>query len=111
MSDGAGKVIALDRSTLEVRWEKELGRSVYRVSPYRKDWVGLTSSPTLSGGLVYIGGGDGCLYALELASGAEVWQHAFGVPMLSTPLVTGDLLIVGSYDGHVYAFAGMKGSN
>jgi outer membrane protein assembly factor BamB len=106
VSDGTGKVLALERPSLEVRWEKQLDRSLYQMSPYQRDWEGITSSPTLSGDLVYIGGSDGWLYALDLRSGQTLWKHAFGVPVLSTPTVTGNLLLVGSYDGRVHAFAG-----
>lgn len=111
VSDGAGKMVALERSTLEVRWERGIGRSLYQISPYRKDWKGITSSPTLSGQRVYIGGSDGCLYALDLEDGRIAWKHGFGAPVLSTPTVTGNLLLVGTSDGRVYALVGEVGSD
>lgn len=106
VSDGAGKILALDGSTLDPLWERQLNRSLHQISPYRKDWKGITSSPTLSGQLVYIGGSDGWLYALDLQSGQTVWKHVLGVPVLATPTVTGNLLLVGSSDGRVHAFVG-----
>jgi outer membrane protein assembly factor BamB len=106
VSDGAGTITALDKMNLETLWTAELGPSVLQMSPYRKDWKGLTSSPTLTDGLVFIGGSDGMLYALDRETGKIIWRHAFGLPVLSTPAITGNLLLVSSYDGHVYAFAG-----
>lgn len=61
------------------------------------------SSPTVSDGLVYVGGGDGSIYALDDANAGSVhWSHATGGPVGGTPVLTDWTVVIGSDDGHVY---------
>ena len=36
------------------------------------------SSPTVSGGVVYVGSGDGRLYALDASTGDLIWSYETG---------------------------------
>jgi len=64
-----------------------------------------SSSPAIAGSVVYIGALDGCLYALDLFTGAELWKYFVGAPIASSPAISGDFVFVGASDGHLWAFA------
>ncbi len=76
----------------------------------------MRSSPALAGGKLYVGSADGTLYALDPASGREIWRfdtegHAlesgkFGFDrrtIQSSPAVADGRVFVGSRDGFLYA--------
>jgi outer membrane protein assembly factor BamB len=88
-----------------VLWERRTEPSPLRIISYRSDRVGVTSSATICGDLVWIGAGDGLLRALDLATGAPVWSHDFGAPVLAAPAPSGNTLFVATMDGHIYALA------
>jgi outer membrane protein assembly factor BamB len=74
------------------------------------------SSPAVSGGVVYIGSGDGCLYALNALTGEERWRlgtgrFATGGRVRSSPAVAGGRVFVGSMDGTVYAVERWNGGS
>ncbi len=106
---GDGIMKGLHLSTGEELWSHTSDTSVLQISPYRRDWRGLLSSPTIAGDQVYFGSSDGYLYCLDLATGKERWKYRIGVPILSTPLVSGNALFVGAYDGRLYAFTAAPG--
>jgi outer membrane protein assembly factor BamB/tRNA A-37 threonylcarbamoyl transferase component Bud32 len=60
---------------------------------------------TVANDLFLVGSYDTRLYALDLRTGAPVWQFASGRGICSTPLVWRDVVIVGSEDGAVYGLA------
>jgi outer membrane protein assembly factor BamB len=61
------------------------------------------SSATLHQGTVYIGSGDGRLYALDAATGTQRWQFRTGRAISSTPAVARGLVFVGSRDNRFWA--------
>ena len=61
------------------------------------------SSPVMQAGTLYFGSDDGNVYAVDAASGRQLWKRATKGPVPATPAVAGDTLYVGSYDGHFYA--------
>jgi outer membrane protein assembly factor BamB len=86
-------------------------------------WMGRTggsieSSPAVSGGVVYVGSGDGNLYAFDATgvsgcSGAPktcspLWTANAGdslyYPIVSSPAVANGMVYIGSYNGKLYAF-------
>jgi len=50
------------------------------------------------------------VYALEPASGREIWRFRTGDMVTGTPAVYGDFVIFNSYDKHVYAVKADDGS-
>jgi outer membrane protein assembly factor BamB len=70
----------------------------------------VVSSPVASEGIIYFGGDDGNVYAVEAKSGRQLWKHATAGPAPSTPAVSGGTVFVVSYDGHLYAFDAHNGS-
>ncbi len=68
------------------------------------------SSPTVSGGLVFVGGGDGQVYAVDLASGRLRWTHRTQHRVRSSPAVALGRVFAGSFDGNVYCLDAATGA-
>ncbi len=98
---GRGKdeyAAALDASTGETIWE-------FRTDSNRPDSQGdgPRSTPTVNGGIVYVLGAKGKLYALRAGDGTPIWSHDLGEEYAArppqwgvsmSPLVEGRLLLV-----------------
>lgn len=103
----ASGIICLDASTLREIWKFKPGIAMVASVPYINDGAcAVYASPVLSGNVVYVGGGDGVFYALDINSGKELWSFDIGAPIYSTAAVSGNLVVVSAFDGNVYAFAG-----
>lgn len=61
------------------------------------------SSPAVARGVVYIGSGDGNLYAVDQETGALKWKFPTRSRVASSPAVDGELVFFASYDGNFYA--------
>lgn len=68
------------------------------------------SSPAVSGETVYIGSGDGFVYALNRATGEQRWRFATQGPVASSPAVHGGLVFVSSLDGYIYGIDAASGT-
>ena len=64
---------------------------------------GVTSSPSVSGGLVFVGSKDDYIYALDQYTGELKWKYKTGAGVYSSPSVSGGLIFVGSFDNYIYA--------
>jgi len=71
-----GNEYAIDLSSGAVRWKAFLGQTTNKAC-YPKT-MGVTSSATVEGGVVYVGGGDAFWYALDAATGGVRWRVATG---------------------------------
>lgn len=71
---------------------------------------GINSSPTVVGGVVYIGSDDGSVWAFDQRNGATLWSFATGGPVNSAPALDGGRVIFGSNDGSVYAVDAAAGT-
>ncbi len=89
----AAYVDALDLTTEHERWRFSTASIVW-------------GSPTVAGGLVYVGEGTGALHAIDRRTGAERWRFTTGGFVLSSPVVAHGMLYVGSNDGSAYALRG-----
>jgi outer membrane protein assembly factor BamB len=63
----------------------------------------IDSSPAVTGNVVYVGSGDGNVYALDAVSGAKKWAYRTG-SNTSSPAVAGGVVYVGSMNMNMYAF-------
>jgi outer membrane protein assembly factor BamB len=68
------------------------------------------SSPAIAGGSLYFGSSDHCLYALDLATGAQKWKFKTEGRVTSSPAVSAGMVYFGSYDGNFYAVVGIQSS-
>ena len=98
-------VVAVDASTLEVKWRFRTGRAMIYTVPTLGDPASpIETSPVLSGNIVYVGASDGYLYALDRQTGQLLWKHAMGAPVLGTVAVSGNALFAVDFSGNIYGF-------
>jgi outer membrane protein assembly factor BamB len=65
----------------------------------------VTSGAAVAGGVVYIGGGDGHVYALEAATGHLIGKLPAGGAVSAPVTIAGNRLLAGSADGMVHAWS------
>jgi outer membrane protein assembly factor BamB len=73
----------------------------------------IRSSPAISDDTVYIGSGDGCVYALDAATGTEKWEYKVDGGIWSSPAMTCDTLYIGVEDQfgtYLYALNAVTGT-
>jgi outer membrane protein assembly factor BamB len=95
IADNEGYVYCFETSSGNLRWETKVGD------------VCDISSPTLSGGLLFIGtrdGADGALLALSEITGNILWRYAVGSSITAPPSVAGGMMFCGSDGWNSYAF-------
>jgi len=68
-----------------------------------------STAPITAGGLVFVGGSDGVVRALDAADGKLRWEGYTGGRIYYPPAVEQGRLLVGSGDGWVYAFQAATG--
>ena len=88
----------MNASDGELTWNFATGGAVY-------------SSPSVSGGLVYVGSLDDRVYALDASSGRSIWNFTSGGGVTSAPTVADGVVYVGSNDNQVYALNATDGDN
>ena len=59
--------------------------------------------PLVADDILYTGGGDGSLYALDIQTGEEIWSASGFGQMESTGAIAGDLIVSGGYSKQVQA--------
>jgi len=103
-----GRVVALDVAHGRTRWTARTGKD--RPMPWGREGFDFwTSSPAMAGGAVYVGGGDGAVYALDLSTGHVRWRAATGGRVRAAPAVAGGTVYAGSCDGSLYALDAATG--
>ena len=66
-------------------------------------------SPTVTGGVVYVGSDDGNFYAIDQGTGTQKWKFAAKSRVPSTPAVVGGMVYFTAYDGNLYALDSTSG--
>ncbi|HLI97596.1 MAG TPA: PQQ-binding-like beta-propeller repeat protein [Candidatus Baltobacteraceae bacterium] len=82
LQDGNNVALA---GNLQASWTKKTG------GPF-------SSSPTLSGGVLYVGNNNGVVSAIDPQSGKTLWSYHASNPIMSAPIVYGNAVIVGEGD-------------
>ncbi len=90
---------ALDADTGAVRWQRDLGPDL---GPHNY-WDFFESSPILDENRLFVGSGNGRLYAFEPASGGPLWSFDAGARVRSTSAVAGNTVAFGAMNGRIYA--------
>ncbi len=70
----------------------------------------VVSSPVWNDNVLYFGGDDGNVYAVDADTGRQLWKHVTGGPVPSSPAIDGGIVYVGSYDGKFYALNARTGA-
>jgi outer membrane protein assembly factor BamB len=68
-----------------------------------QDWDYWTSSPLAFNGRIFVGSGDGKVYALDAKTGAVAWSFATQGRVRSSPATDGKSVYAGSFDGQMVA--------
>jgi outer membrane protein assembly factor BamB len=70
----------------------------------------IMSSAVSEGNILYFGGDDGNIYAVDSETGRQIWKRATGGPAPCTPAVANGMVYAGSYDGKFYALNAKTGA-
>ena len=98
--DWAGNFYAVRSSDGAILWQHWVGKAGEPDSPLCQPPIGVTSQAVVVGEVVYVGGGDSAVYALNRNSGDLVWRvpladPASGAYLWSSLLVSGNSLYIG----------------
>ena len=95
------RVYAIRADTGELIWKSpsgdQPGTTLYR------------STPAVANGMVYVGGSDGGMYALDARNGSQKWRFLTGATVRSHPLIEDGVLYFGSDDDFFYAIDATSG--
>jgi hypothetical protein len=91
-----GALLALDDSTLEIRYRRDFGAAI-------------TTPPVFDGARVWFGAADRTVRCVRFRSGRERWVARTGAVCTARPLVRGPYLYVLSYDDDIYVFGKRNG--
>jgi len=70
----------------------------------------IISSPVTQDKVLYFGGDDGNIYAVDSETGRQIWKRTTGGPAPCTPAVANGTVYAGSYDGKFYALNAQTGA-
>ena len=115
-----GNIYAVDAKSGEQRWKfategerRFTGRHLHGNDPAGESMPDpfdfYLSSPTIVQDTVYIGSGDGNVYALDAATGALRWKFHTGNVVHASPAVANGTLYIGSWDSYFYALDANSG--
>ena len=109
--DGKQVLLCLNAGTGDVVWKKPFAGEVKD----RQGGDGTRATPTISGGKVYIFGGEGTLLCADAKTGAKIWTKTFGSAprwkYAGSVLIEGNLAVVtpGGEDGGLVALDKQSG--
>jgi outer membrane protein assembly factor BamB len=99
------------RPPLKLRWKFQSRESKADIESFFSFSVDDGFSPaSVHGGVVYAGGHDGWIYALDAKSGGKIWEHKTGGHVMTTPQYRGGRVYAGSMDGYFRALDARDGS-
>lgn len=115
-----GAIYALDASTGRARWRfatrgerRYAATHLHGFAPTAERMPDpfdvYLSSPAVSNGVVYVGSGDGRVYALDARTGRVRWSVTTGDVVHASPAVANGTVYVGSWDGTFYALDAATG--
>jgi outer membrane protein assembly factor BamB len=67
------------------------------------------SAPNVANGRLFVGSGDGNLYAIDTVTSLPLWSFPTGGPVHSSPAVAGGIVYVGSDSGTLFAIKATTG--
>lgn len=99
-----GFTYKLDAETGALHWRAATPSDVKRnpVLTNNSNWDYNSSTPMERAGQVYLGSGNGTVYALDADTGDTLWQFDAGASIRTEPAVAGDFVIVGDFGGILY---------
>lgn len=98
-------IMALDKSTLFIKWKAETNPSLVYTAPYSTTpQASVETSAVASQGLIYMGASDGYLYVIDASTGITKWKTNLGSPVFSSAAVSGNILVISDFSGNIYGF-------
>ena len=114
--DWRQRVIPFEKSARWLRTQLFIWGMVNTVPPQkgyvwadRKRGGGFSNTPVIVGDLLYIGSHAGILYALDHATGDEVWKFKTNAPIMASASAAGGVVYVGDTDGYLYGIDARTG--
>ena len=105
-----GHLYAFDPSTGNERWRAPISTTArVPLDAAGSRYNHYASSAVIAGDVAYVGGFDGSVVALDVATGHESWRASAQDTVAGTPAVAGGHVFFGSFDGHVYAVDATSG--
>lgn len=101
---GGAERVCLARDTGRRVWTFETRLGKRQAAQNRHHKLAGQSTPCVAGDVIYFGGEDGVLYALDVKTGRLLWRYDPGLPIKCSPITSGNALFVSDYDGNLYAF-------
>ena len=99
-----GDALCFDFNSGALLWRFQTGGDLLDMVPYRRGVQSILAAPVHFEDCLLVCGCDGCLYALDAASGECRGCAAFGSPITAPPCVVEGGLFVGTYDGRIFYF-------
>src|SRR5256886_8777482 len=75
-----GNFYAIDTGTGAVRWSTFVGLAADPAQTFCMPAVGVSSQAAVVGNVVYVGGGDSAVYALDRQTGSQIWRTELANP-------------------------------
>jgi outer membrane protein assembly factor BamB len=115
-----GNIYAVDAKSGEQRWKfasegerRFMGRHLHGADPAGESMPDpfdfYLSSPAIDADTVYIGSGDGNVYALDAQSGTLRWKFRTGNVVHASPAIANGMVYIGSWDSYFYALDAKSG--
>jgi outer membrane protein assembly factor BamB len=96
-----GRVYAFDVASGKQIWCYDTEGAKLNSGDFGFDRRSIQSSPSVSGGVVYVGARDGFLYAIDAESGTLRWRNDHHISWVnSSPAVDNGVVYAGSSDAH-----------
>jgi outer membrane protein assembly factor BamB len=70
----------------------------------------IVGSPVIQDKVVYFGGDDGNVYAVDSETGRQIWKTPTKGPVPCTPAIANGMVYIASYDGNFYALNSQTGA-
>ncbi len=99
-----GEALCFDCHSGALLWRFQTEIDLLDMVPYRRGVRSILAAPVHFEDCLLICGCDGCLYALDAASGECRGRVVFGSPITAPPCVVEGGLFVGTYDGRIFYF-------
>jgi len=94
---------------LTLRWKFQSAEDGGKIESYPSVDDGF-SPALIHQGVVYVGGHDGRIYAIDARSGRKIWEFRTRDHVMPAPILHDGLLFVGSMDGFYYALDAKTGA-
>jgi len=112
LASDSGFLYKLDKRSGAQRWRAKIDRGSPERIPANKEgsrWDRYSSSVVADNERVYVGSRDNTLYALDVATGSELWHVRTQDMLTATPALYRDLVLFADYKGVVQAVGASDG--